>query len=137
MQLLTADIAQDMTSELASLVAGADAGNAPGKPNYIGGHFNLNLSDAQIAAFSVADQDTFSADFAGTGSDGVRQYASTGLAAALGYTLHSQNGKIPDEYSFHFDRFNRNSGLAGAIGHGVWDWAGGHIGHPCLDPAWH
>ena len=45
---------------------------------------------------------------------------------------------LPGEYSFHFDRFNRNSGLAGAIGHGLYDWIGGTLfGHPCLDPAWH
>jgi RHS repeat-associated protein len=142
MQLLTADIAQDMTSELASLVAGADAGSPPSTPDYRGGHFNLIIPVAQIRFLSAQDQITFNSDFTGgdvpTPGDGVRQAASTGLAASGGYTLHSQYGKAgPTDYSFHFDRFNRNSGLAGAIGHGIWDWAGGHIGHPCLDPAWH
>jgi RHS repeat-associated protein len=132
LQLLTSDINLDIASEMSAI-----GGGTTSSPYYIGGHFNLNIPDSQVAQFSTADQTAFASDFAGTSSDGVRQAASTGLAATLGYTLHSQNGKIPGDYSFHFDRFNRNSGLAGAVGHGVYDWLGGHLGHPCLDPAWH
>jgi hypothetical protein len=59
----------------------------------------------------------------------------SGLAAANGYTLHSQNGKITGDYSFHIDRFNPQD-LVGIIGHGAYNCLGGLLGHPCLDPAW-
>jgi hypothetical protein len=94
--------------------------------------FQSDLAQSWIPRVAI-----FNADFRGNTSDGVRQAASTGLAGAYGYTLHSQDDKVPGLFSFHFDRYNRNSGLAGAIGHGGYDWIGGHLGHPCLDPAWH
>jgi RHS repeat-associated protein len=137
--LLTADIIWDISLEMSAIGPGTTS-----SPYYIGGHFNLNIFGSQIADFSPADQRYFYDDFAGkgAGTDGVRQAASTGLAAALGYTLHSQlqkndPGIQQGEYSFHFDRFNPNNGLAGGIGHGVWDGLYGTLFHPCLDPAWH
>ncbi len=138
MQLLAADISTDIASELQSL----SGGGSPGSPSYIGGHFNLNITTAQFNAFDAQDQAAFVTDFAGTSSDGVRQQATTGLAAAGGYWLHSQVGKndpgiTPGEYSFHFDRFNGQYAPSGTILHGVYDVLGGHLGHPCLDPAWH
>ena len=132
LQLLTADVNSDVSKEEQAI-----GGGTTSSPFYIGGHFNLNLDDTQVLQFSVADQAIFNADFRGNNSDGVRQAGSTGLAGAYGYTLHSQDDKVPDLFSFHFDRYNRNSGLAGAIGHAGYDWIGGHLGHPCLDPAWH
>ena len=59
----------------------AIGGGSTDKPFYIGGHFNLTISASQIAAFSTVDQQIFSSDFWGGSSDGVRQAASTGLAA--------------------------------------------------------
>ncbi len=139
MQLLTSDLNTDISAEMHALVLGADLSAAPSSPYYVGGHFNLDISAAQIAGFSAADQQAFASDFAMGPGDGVRQPAATGLAAALGYTLHSQVGNFaPGEYSFHFDTFNPYSGYGlGAVGHGVIDVLGGHLGHPCLDPAWH
>jgi hypothetical protein len=137
MQLLSNDIIQDINAEWNSLAASAGAGVPPGKPNYIGGHFNLNILSSQVDAFSPSDLLAFDKAFMGTGRDGVRRAATTGLAASLHYTLHSQDNKIAlGEFSFHFDRFNRNSVPFGTIGHGVWDWGVGSVGHPCLDPAW-
>jgi RHS repeat-associated protein len=130
LQLLTADINSDIASEMAAIGGGTTA-----KPYYIGGHFNLTISAIQIAAFSAIDQQTFSSDFWGGTNDGTRQGASTGLALAGGYTLHSHGG-VNSPYSFHFDRFNPQD-LVGFVGHGVYDVLGGHLGHPCLDPAWH
>ena len=137
--LLATDISADEKSELGSLSAGAAAGTAPGDPNYRGGHFNLNITAAQILGFSAADQAKFNSEFAnGSDKGSVRQSAATGQAAAGSYALHSQDGKIaPGEYSFHFDRFNPYNSLGGLIGHGSYDFLGGHVGHPCLDPAWH
>ena len=113
-QKLTADINSDVAGEETAI-----GGGTTSPPYYIGGHFNLNITGAQIGQLSAADQLAFYTDFAGNGagSDGVRRQASTGLAAAGGYTLHAQLGKnqpgiAPDDYSFHFDRYNRNSGLA-------------------------
>ena len=136
---LANDITSDITSELLAIGSGTTS-----SPYYIGGHFNLNILAGQIADFTAKDQGLFRSDFAGTGppgSAGVRRTAVTGLAAGI-YTLHSQlqkpdPGILPGEYSFHFDRFNRNSIPVGTILHGVYDWIGGHLGHPCLDPAWH
>jgi hypothetical protein len=130
LQLLTTDVNSDVASEMTAIGGGTTA-----SPYYIGGHFNLTISASQIAAFSTSDQQTFSADFWGGTGDGVRQAATTGLAGADGYTLHSHGG-VNAPYSFHFDRFNPQD-LAGLVGHGVWDVLGGHLGHPCLDPAWH
>jgi RHS repeat-associated protein len=129
LQLLTTDINSDIASEIVSIGGGTTA-----KPYYIGGHFNLTISAIQIAAFSTSDQQTFSSDFWGGTNDGTRQAASTGLALAGGYTLHSHGG-VNSPYSFHFDRFNPQD-LVGLVGHGVYDVLGGHLGHPCLDPAW-
>ena len=129
LQLLTTDINSDIASEIVSIGGGTTA-----KPYYIGGHFNLTISAIQIAAFSTSDQQTFSSDFWGGTNDGTRQAASTGLALAGGYTIHSHGG-VNSPYSFHFDRFNPQD-LVGLVGHGVYDVLGGHLGHPCLDPAW-
>lgn len=133
--LLTSDINSDTASETWSLIGGALTNTPPSSPNYIGGHFNLNLTTQQISQFSASDQQAFASDFSGTSSDGVRQDASTGLAAQLGFSLHSQLNKIPGDYSFHFDRFNPQD-VIGIGGHAGWDVFRGHLGHPCLDPAW-
>ena len=138
LQLLTDDIKSDIGSEALAIGGGTTA-----SPFYIGGHFNLNLTADQISQFSSTDQAIFARDFAPDGQrDGIRQAASTGLAAALGHSLHSQVGKqdpgiLPGEYSFHFDRFNGKNFPIGTIGHGLYDVLGGHLGNPCLDPAWH
>ena len=131
---LTNDIDEDIASELNDI----GLGGTTAAPYYIGGHFNLDIPILQLiipGAFSQADVDKFDELFAGAGlaSDGVRQPAVTGQALALGYFLHSQEGKPkdPSNYSFHFDRFDYG------VVHGVYDGLGGHLGHPCLDPAWH
>ena len=143
---MTVDINQDIAAQIGSLTASASAGTPPGSPNYIGGPFNLNISTSQLLGLSPADQQIFSLDFAGTSTDGVRQEASTGLAAAGGYWLHSQLGKpdpgvapgvAPDEYSVYFDRFNGTYFPSGTILHAIWDVGWGSIGHHCLEPAWH
>jgi hypothetical protein len=132
LQAITSDINSDIGSEMAAI-----GGGTTSSPYYIGGHFNFDISDSQIAALSATDAAFFSSIFAGTTSDGVRQPASTGLAAAGNYTLHSHDDDTPNNYSFHFDRFNPLSDVSGLVGHGVYDVLGGHLGHPCLDPAWH
>lgn len=129
--LLTAFINSDVITEMNAIGGGTTA-----SPYYIGGHFNLTISAAQIADFSTSDRQTFALDFWGGSSDGIRQAASTGLAAAGNYWLHSHGG-VNAPYSFHFDRFNPLWDVSGLVGHGVYDVLGGHLGHPCLDPAWH
>jgi hypothetical protein len=134
LQKLSADVAADIST----MGSGSNS-----SPLYIGGHFNLNLTPDQIAQFSDADQAAFASDFAPNGAgDGVRQAAGTGLAAAMGYFLHSQVSKndpgiVAGEYSFHFDRFSGTNFPVGTAGHFFYDVLGGHLGHPCLDPAWH
>jgi hypothetical protein len=143
MQLLMNDVSADVASELKFLETSVFAGKAPASPYYVGGHFNLNLTAAQIGAFCLADQQAFASDFATNGpGDGVRQAATTGLAATLGYSLHSQVGKRDPgvqagTFSFHFDRYSGTSFPIGTLGHFDYDVIGGHVGHPCLDPAWH
>jgi len=105
---LTNDIDEDIASELNDI----GLGGTTAAPYYIGGHFNLDIPILQLiipGAFSQADVDKFERVFAGAGlaSDGVRQPAVHSQALALGYFLHSQEGKPkdPSNYSFHFDRF--------------------------------
>jgi hypothetical protein len=73
--------------------------------------------------------------------DGTRIPAVYGNTAQGNYTLHSKrhHGKdgAPNYYGVHFDIFNPLSNIpVGSIQHLFGDVIGGHIGTPCLDPAW-
>jgi hypothetical protein len=135
-QELVSIINGDISDEVSAMPHGTTA-----SPYYIGGHFNLNIGIFQIysAGFSAKDLAAFNTAFSGNGygSDGVRQNATTGQAASLGYTLHSQEGKKkdPSDYSFHFDIYNPVDVVGGA-GHIGKEVIWGHMGHHCFDPAW-
>ncbi len=66
--------------------------------------------------------------------DGTRQDAVFGGAADHGYTLHSkQQGRV---FDYHFDIYNPTSGPVGLVKHFFVEVINGHVGSPCLDPAW-
>ena len=51
-------------------------------------------------------------------------------------TMHSDLWGPQGVFDFHFNLFNPKQDLVGLIGHLFGDVIGGHIGQPCLDPAW-
>jgi hypothetical protein len=136
---LGADIQSDITAQMAVVVS-AGTGLTSGWTYYQGGHFNLDITAAQIAGLGTANSQAFLSDFAtnalGGSWDGRRQPTMTGSSPnVLQYTLHSHWNKTGTDVDFHFDRFNPYS-LGGVVGHPIYDVGYGSLAHPCLDPAW-
>jgi hypothetical protein len=136
---LGADIQADIAAQMATVMS-AGTGLTSKWHYYQGGHFNLDITAAQIAGLGAGDSQAFLSDFAtnafGGTWDGTRQPTVTGSSPnVLQYTLHSHWNKSGTDVDFHFDHFSPYS-LGGAVGHPVWDWAYGTWAHPCLDPAW-
>jgi hypothetical protein len=112
-------------------------GGPPTGPDYVGGHFNLIMPTTQLMGLGRTAYQEFSSVLGGR-IDGTRQQAVYGNAAQGNYTLHSkQHGNNSNGYfSAHFDIFNPWSDVVSAIGHLFGDVFAGHLGSPCLDPAW-
>ena len=128
---MTKDISVEENSIQSDLASTSTFPNQLTKDGYyVGGHFNLVLNVGGLRAALSPDFGPFEDLFANT-----RQPAVTGYNAS-GYTLHSGFVEKNGIYHFHFDTFNPLYDLAGLLGHFAWDGVGGHIGHPCLDPAW-
>jgi hypothetical protein len=135
---LGTDISGDVSAEMAQISVMLEAGGPPSGPDFVGGHFNLIIPTSQLtSAFSAADFAVFSGLLGGY-IDGTRQPALYGNAAQGDYTLHSkQHGRGNSGYfNAHFDIFNWKTDVVGAIGHLFGDVFAGHMGSPCLDPAW-
>jgi RHS repeat-associated protein len=95
----------------------------------IGGHINLTIPVGELQdSLSNADYDKFQADFSGA-IFGQRRDAGA-------VTMHSDEWKKQQVFDFHFDLFNPKKDVIDLIGHLFGDVIGGHIGKPCLDPAW-
>jgi hypothetical protein len=132
----------NLTADIASTIISEDQQDqsATGAPPsfYVGGHFNLDLSTAGLIQALGSGYSAFAAAFGGF-VDGTRQAAVYGNAAQGNYTLHSKQygNQTSGYYGVHFDRFNPLSNIPiGTIQHLFGDVIAGHIGTPCLDPAW-
>jgi hypothetical protein len=128
-----------LTADIATTIVGEDqqlAGATQPPSFYVGGHFNLDLTVAGLQQALGSDYSLFQAAFGGT-FDGTRQSAVYGNAAQGNYTLHSKLHNKDGYFGFHFDTYNPLSNIPiGLIQHLFGDVIGGHIGTPCLDPAW-
>ncbi len=121
-----------IVSEMATLLGSIASGSKGPPAFYVGGHFNLDLDQNAIGTTLGDDFGAFTGAFGGF-IDGTRQYANL---AEGNYTLHSKQN-VGGSFDFHFDIYNPLSGNPlDAIGHLFGDVIGGHIGSPCLDPAW-
>jgi hypothetical protein len=103
---------------------------------YNGSHFNLDLNITSLEAALGAESAEFQSDFNGNG-DGTRQKTIVGTNPnVLNYYLHSKNdSSVSGQEDVHLDRWSGQNATLPL--HGVYDVLGGHLGHPCLDPAWH
>ena len=138
---LTSLISATVSEEFTSIVLYEESSSAPPSgPDFVGGHFNLIIPTSQLTGIfggaSSPDYASFGAAFGGR-IDGTRQPAVYGNAAQGNYTLHSkQHGNNSSgSYSAHFDKYNPGD-VVGTIQHFFGDVFAGHIGSPCLDPAW-
>ncbi len=138
---LKSDIDTESAAELSKIEAlvGPDPPTAPTAPEFNGGHFNLVLRNLSFPI--PQDAQNFQKALGG-GWDGVRQDAVYGNPAQGNYTLHS-HGKLQSSgslrmrnFNAHFDIYNPWKDVVGTIGHLFGDVIGGHLGKPCLDPAW-
>jgi hypothetical protein len=124
-----------ITFEMEEFLEKIATGSVTPSGSYNGGHFNLRLPETTIrAAMGAANFDIFLAAFGGS-LDGTRQDTVYGTGAQGNYTLHSK--EADGWLNFHFDIYNPLSGNPiNLVGHLFGDVIGGHIGSPCLDPAW-
>ena len=133
---LKIDIDNTIVQEVTALAMQVSTGAKPSGPDYVGGHFNLILATPGILAALGGLESKDYASF-GNSFSGVRQDAVYGNAAEGNYPLHSrQNGGNSGYYNLHFDTYDPTKDVVGAIGHLFGDVFAGHIGTPCLDPAW-
>jgi RHS repeat-associated protein len=133
---LDAIIETDVNLEIATTFASGLAGPPPAGPDYVGGHFNLYLSTSSLQTTLGSDFTNFQSIFGGS-IDGTRQPAVFGNPAQSNYTLHSKEIGNNSTFQFHFDKYNPFSfGTFGLVKHFFAEVLGGHIGTPCLDPAW-
>jgi RHS repeat-associated protein len=135
---LTADIDSEAVKETGAIryLVGQDPPRIPPKQWFNGGHFNLVLMDAGLsgALQGAGEPEAFYEAF-GKGTAGSHRDAVYGKAAVGHYTMHS-HGEPGAQYNFHFDMFNPLKDVVSTIGHLFGDVLGGHLGVPCLDPAW-
>jgi len=110
-------------------------GGPPTGADFVGGHFNLIIQTIDLTRTLGADYGAFSAVLGGR-FDGTRQPAVYGDAKQGDYTLHSHENRKKGYYNAHFDIYNPKRDVVSAIGHLFGDVFGGHLGSPCLDPAW-
>jgi len=107
----------------------SDMTNNPAFVDVIGGHINLTLAVIAVqSSLSTNDYDKFQSAFSGA-AFGQRREAGAA-------TMHSDLWKNQQLFDFHFDLFNPKKDVVGLVGHLFGDVIGGHIGTPCLDPAW-
>jgi len=125
----------DATQEFFQISAMVAAGKPYG-PDYVGGHFNLVLPTQALQNALGSDFGIFNSLFGGT-HDGTRQDAVYGNAAQGNFTLHSKDQtRQYGSFTFHFDLYNGMNLPIGTIQHFYGDVFVGHLGTPCLDPAW-